>query len=70
MWRRDRQEYKELGTLGRGNFSKVLKVKCRIDGMEYAAKRSAQPLLSDADKKRWQQARHPPASPDHVAARI
>ncbi|KAK9821243.1 hypothetical protein WJX81_008325 [Elliptochloris bilobata] len=48
-------EYREVVVLGRGNFSKVTKVKCRLDGMEYAAKRSSHPLHTHADKKRWQQ---------------
>ena len=50
-----RLEYKEIAPLGSGNFSRVYKVKCRFDGMVYAAKRTARALRSDADKKRWQQ---------------
>lgn len=52
---RTRLEYKEIAPLGSGNFSRVYKVKCRFDGMVYAAKRTARALRSDADKKRWQQ---------------
>lgn len=50
-----RLEYKEIAPLGSGNFSRVYKVRCRFDGMVYAAKRTARALRSDADKKRWQQ---------------
>lgn len=50
-----RLEYKEIAPLGSGNFSRVYKVKCRFDGMVYAAKRTARALRSDADRKRWQQ---------------
>ncbi|KAL4424004.1 hypothetical protein ABPG75_001305 [Micractinium tetrahymenae] len=37
---RYRQDFKEVGLLGQGNFSKVFRVRHRFDGREYAVKRS------------------------------
>ena len=41
--------------LGQGNFSKVFRVKCKFDGMEYAIKRSFRAVSSELEAKQWQQ---------------
>jgi hypothetical protein len=43
--------------LGQGNFSKVFRVKCKFDGMEYAVKRSFRAVTSELEARQWQQAR-------------
>jgi serine/threonine protein kinase len=35
-----RQDFREIGLLGQGNFSKVFRVRHRFDGREYAVKRT------------------------------
>lgn len=46
------EEFKDLGELGRGNYSKVFKVQGRLDGCQYAVKRSIRQLESNADRRR------------------
>ena len=46
--------------LGQGNFSKVFRVKCKFDGMEYAVKRSFRAVTSELEARQWQQARPRP----------
>ena len=62
-----RQEFRELASIGQGNFSKVFRVKSKFDGMEYALKRSFRAVASELEAKRWQQVhlayRCSPASP-------
>ena len=52
-----RAEFKEMDTLGHGNFSKVFRCKHRLDGVEYAVKRSLKEVLDDASKRQFIQAR-------------
>ncbi len=52
-----RAEFKEVDILGQGNFSKVTKVKHRMDGMEYAIKRSLREITQDSLKRQWFQVR-------------
>ena len=47
--------------LGQGCFSKVTRVQHRLDGQQYAVKRSIKPLLSDGDLRQWCQVRDPVA---------
>lgn len=55
-----RQEFREVASIGQGNFSKVFRVKNKFDGMEYALKRSFRAVASELEAKRWQQVRCPP----------
>lgn len=55
-----REVFKELRTLGQGNFSKVFHVKNRVDGLEYAVKRSKQEVCDESLKRQWFQVRMPP----------
>ena len=48
-----RAEFKEIRLLGTGNFSKVYLAQHRLDGVNYALKRSARPVCSDAVKRQW-----------------
>ena len=41
--------------IGRGQFSVVLRAKHRLDGTEYAIKRSRDPLTNDREKNQWLQ---------------
>ena len=50
-----RQEFREIASIGQGNFSKVFRVKSKFDGMEYALKRSFRSVSSELEAKRWQQ---------------
>ena len=52
-----RQEFREMASIGQGNFSKVFRVKNKFDGMEYALKRSFRAVASELEAKRWQQVR-------------
>ncbi|KAL6769489.1 WEE1 [Auxenochlorella protothecoides x Auxenochlorella symbiontica] len=45
---RMRLDFKELGLLGQGNYSKVFRVRHRLDGREYALKRSARETRPDS----------------------
>ena len=49
--------FKEVAVLGSGNFSRVYRVVGRLDGCEYAIKRSTRPLQSDAARRQWTQVR-------------
>lgn len=55
---RYRAEFKEIRLLGTGNFSKVYLAQHRLDGVNYAVKRSAQRVCSDAAKRQWVQEVH------------
>ncbi|KAI3432278.1 hypothetical protein D9Q98_003838 [Chlorella vulgaris] len=44
---RYRQDFKEIGLLGQGNFSKVFRVRHRFDGREYAVKRTQRAAAPD-----------------------
>ncbi|PRW60946.1 Wee1 kinase [Chlorella sorokiniana] len=44
---RYRQDFKEVGLLGQGNFSKVFRVRHRFDGREYAVKRTQREARPD-----------------------
>lgn len=48
-------EFRELGPLGAGAFSRVVRAAHRLDGREYAVKKSTQELFSPADVARWRQ---------------
>ena len=50
-----RQEFREIASIGQGNFSKVFRVKNKFDGMEYALKRSFRAVSTELEAKRWQQ---------------
>lgn len=50
-----RAEFKEIRLLGTGNFSKVYLAQHRLDGLNYAVKRSAHRVCSDAAKRQWVQ---------------
>ena len=50
-----RAEFKEIRLLGTGNFSKVHLAQHRLDGVNYAVKRSAHRVCSDAAKRQWVQ---------------
>ncbi len=50
-----RQEFREIASIGQGNFSKVFRVKSKFDGMEYALKRSFRAVATELEAKRWQQ---------------
>jgi serine/threonine protein kinase len=52
---RDAAEFRELGPLGAGAFSRVVRAAHRLDGREYAVKKSTQELFSPADVARWRQ---------------
>lgn len=43
--------------LGEGNFSVVRAAKHRLDGVEYAIKRSTKDITDGASKKQWVQVR-------------
>eukprot|EP00873_Tetraselmis_striata_P036344 jgi/Tetstr1/456608/TSEL_043311.t1 len=47
---RYRADFKEMGLLGSGSFSKVYRVKHRLDGCEYAVKRTAKELYTASEK--------------------
>lgn len=53
--------FKELRLLGQGNFSKVFHARNRVDGLEYAVKRSKHEVADEALRRQWLQAR--PLSP-------
>ncbi len=55
-----RAEFKECGRLGSGSFAQVVAVKHRLDGLEYAIKRSSNPIVDAAAKYKWLQVRRPP----------
>lgn len=55
---RYRAEFKELRLLGSGNFSKVYLAQHRLDGINYAVKRSTHRVCSDATKRQWVQEVH------------
>ena len=57
-----RAEFKEIRLLGTGNFSKVYLAQHRLDGVNYAIKRSAHHVCSDATKRQWVQVSHADAS--------
>ncbi|EFN52084.1 hypothetical protein CHLNCDRAFT_37008 [Chlorella variabilis] len=44
---RYRQDFKEIGLLGQGNFSKVFRARHRFDGREYAVKRTQRAAVPD-----------------------
>jgi len=48
-----RADFSEIEALGHGAFSRVLRVKHRLDGMEYALKRSLQEVTNNAKKRLW-----------------
>ena len=48
--------FKEVAVLGSGNFSRVYRVVGRLDGCEYAIKRSTRALQGDAACRQWTQA--------------
>ena len=50
-----RQEFREIASIGQGNFSKVFRVRSKFDGMEYALKRSFRAITTKLEAKRWQQ---------------
>ena len=50
-----RSEFKEVRLLGEGNFSVVRAAKHRLDGVEYAIKRSTKDITDAASKKQWVQ---------------
>lgn len=52
---RYRSEYKEVATVGAGAFARVARAVHRLDGAEYAVKRSAAELFDAGDRARWQQ---------------
>ena len=47
--------FKEVAVLGSGNFSRVYRVVGRVDGCEYAIKRSTRPLLCEDSRRQWVQ---------------
>jgi serine/threonine protein kinase len=53
-----RSEFKEVRLLGEGNFSVVRAAKHRLDGIEYAIKRSTKDITDPATKKQWVQVWH------------
>ena len=53
--------FKEVAVLGSGNFSRVYRVVGRVDGCEYAIKRSTRPLQCDASRRQWVQVGPVPA---------
>lgn len=55
---RYRAEFKEIRLLGTGNFSKVYLAQHRLDGVNYAVKRSTHRISSDAAKRQWVQEVH------------
>lgn len=61
---RYRAEFKEIRLLGTGNFSKVHLAQHRLDGVNYAVKRSAHRVCSDAAKRQWVQEVHALAAVD------
>ena len=50
-----RADFKEIRLLGTGNFSKVYLAQHRLDGVNYAVKRSTHRVCSDAAKRQWVQ---------------
>ena len=50
-----RAEFKELRLLGQGNFSRVYLARGRLDGCEYAVKRSCHEVQQESLKKQWVQ---------------
>lgn len=50
-----RAEFKEVRVLGEGNFSVVRAAKHRLDGIEYAIKRSTKDIMTATEKKHWVQ---------------
>ena len=48
---RYRVDFKEVAEIGRGNFSKVVKVVHRLDGCSYAVKKVNQRILSECDMR-------------------
>jgi hypothetical protein len=56
-WFDCRSEFKEVRLLGEGNFSVVRAAKHRLDGVEYAIKRSTKDITDAASKKQWVQVR-------------
>ena len=53
-----RKLFKMVNVLGQGNFSKVMRVQHRLDGTEYAVKRSIRPVMDDSDLLPWTQVGH------------
>ena len=51
---RYRTEYREIATLGTGAFARVVRAVHRLDGTEYAIKRSQREVFAPADAARWQ----------------
>lgn len=51
-----REIFKELKYLGQGNFSKVFQVRNRVDGLEYAIKRSKHEVTDEGLRRQWLQA--------------
>ena len=52
-------EFKDVKEIGSGSFSKVYRALHRIDGMEYAIKRTKHPASSDSERNSWLQVRGP-----------
>ncbi|GAQ82430.1 Cyclin-dependent kinase WEE1 [Klebsormidium nitens] len=48
---RYKEDFHEIKEIGRGNFSRVYKVRRRLDGCLYAMKRSMKPIYQDSEKK-------------------
>ena len=57
-----RAEFKELRLLGQGNFSRVYLARGRLDGCEYAVKRSCHEVQQESLKKQWVQVGTVPGS--------
>lgn len=49
----DRKLFREVGVIGHGGFSKVTRVQHRLDGAEYAIKRSIRPVTAESDLRQW-----------------
>jgi serine/threonine protein kinase len=48
-------EFKDIKKIGSGTFSEVFRATHRIDGMEYAIKRTKHPATSDSERNSWLQ---------------
>lgn len=59
-------EFKQVKELGRGGFSIVFRATHRIDGCEYALKRTKSPVSDNKERNAWLQVR--PRAPTRVVA--
>lgn len=53
-------EFKQVKELGRGGFSIVFRATHRIDGCEYALKRTKSPVSDNKERNAWLQVRYGP----------